>query len=518
MGITGTLAVGNGGIGTTTLTDGGILLGSGTNAITAMSVLADGEIVIGDGTTDPVALAAFTASTGTLKHESGGIEANISAIADGGMLVGTGTGSMAIRASFMTAGAAGFVKHELGGLEFDCSAITTDQFLVGQSAGVIAVRTPAQTRTHLGTVIGTDVQAFGAILDDFNTLGAASTDGEFIVATGAGAFAYESGATARTSMGAIATVVEDTTPQLGGQLDVNGQALGNGTLELLTFTETASAVNHINITNNSTGNAPIVQAAGDNTDIDLQLRSKGTGNVVLMDDSGNQILVANDVASAINQVQIQNSAIGNAVQVSATGDDTNISLNLVAKGSGAVQANGVLITTVGKQTIWAPAAAMQPTASNGCAALAITETTAGRPDMQTLDFDTTADEHAQFSVAFPKSWNEGTITFKVFWTSTATDTDGVAWGLQGVAAADSNTIDVAYGTAIVVTDDNQSAAEDCLITAESSAMTIAGSPAAGELSFFRVFRDVSDANDDMTEDARLLGVQIFATTDAADDT
>ncbi len=45
--------------------DGGVLLGSGTSAITAMAVLENGEIIIGDGTTDPVALAAFNASDGT---------------------------------------------------------------------------------------------------------------------------------------------------------------------------------------------------------------------------------------------------------------------------------------------------------------------------------------------------------------------------------------------------------------------------------------------------------------------
>ena len=56
-GLSATLVVANGGTGATALTDGGILLGSGTGAITAMAVLADGEIIIGDGTTDPVAAA-----------------------------------------------------------------------------------------------------------------------------------------------------------------------------------------------------------------------------------------------------------------------------------------------------------------------------------------------------------------------------------------------------------------------------------------------------------------------------
>ena len=141
----------------------------------------------------------------------------------------------------------------------------------------------------------------------------------------------------------------------------------------------------------------------------------------------------------------------------------------------------------------------------------------GRPDLYTLDFDDASDEHAQFTVAFPKSWNLGTVTFQAFWTSTATDTDGVAWGLQGVACANDNTIDIAYGTAVVVTDDNISAAEDCLVTAASGAVTIAGSPGDDELCFFRIFRDVSDGNDDMAEDARLLGIKLFYTTDAKND-
>ena len=120
-------------------------------------------------------------------------------------------------------------------------------------------------------------------------------------------------------------------------------------------------------------------------------------------------------------------------------------------------------------------------------------------------------------MAFPKQWNLGTITFQCFWTSTATDTDGVTWGLQGVAMNDNETQDVAYGTAVVVDDSCQSAAEELYVTAESGAVTIAGTPADNDLAYFRIFRDVSDSNDDAAEDARLLGVKIFYTTDAAND-
>ena len=173
-------------------------------------------------------------------------------------------------------------------------------------------------------------------------------------------------------------------------------------------------------------------------------------------------------------------------------------------------------SSIGKQTIWVPANAMKETASNGCAGIANVETTAGRPDMNVLDFDASSDEHAQFQIAMPKSWNEGTVTFQVFWCSTATDTDGVSWGLQGVSVPDNSTIDVAYGTAVVVDDANQGAAEEQLVTAESGALTIANA-AADTVTYFRIFRDVSDANDTATEDARLLGCKVFFTTDAEND-
>jgi hypothetical protein len=184
---------------------------------------------------------------------------------------------------------------------------------------------------------------------------------------------------------------------------------------------------------------------------------------------------------------------------------------------GTVVATGASASAVGKHTIWIPASAMAPATTAGCAALAQLETSSNKVNYPVLDFDATSDEHAHFNIAMPKGWNEGTLTFQVWWSSTATDTDGVAWGLQAVAISDNEAIDTAWGTAIVVTDDAQSAAGEAYVTAESAAMTIAGTPAANDIVFFRIFRDVSDANDDMTEDARLIGIKLFYTTDAGTD-
>jgi hypothetical protein len=53
----------DGGTGASSLTDGGILLGSGTGAVTAMAVLTDSQMIVGDGSTDPVAESGATLRT-----------------------------------------------------------------------------------------------------------------------------------------------------------------------------------------------------------------------------------------------------------------------------------------------------------------------------------------------------------------------------------------------------------------------------------------------------------------------
>ena len=70
----GTLVVANGGTGATTLTDGGVLLGSGTGAITALAQATDGQLVIGSTGADPV-LATLASSGGsiTITNSAGGI-------------------------------------------------------------------------------------------------------------------------------------------------------------------------------------------------------------------------------------------------------------------------------------------------------------------------------------------------------------------------------------------------------------------------------------------------------------
>ena len=127
--------------------------------------------------------------------------------------------------------------------------------------------------------------------------------------------------------GGISNVVEDTTPQLGGQLDVNGNSIGDGTNELLKFTEDASAVNEITISNAATGSDPIVEATGDDANVNLALRAKGSAFVDILGNStrSGAIRLFEDTDNGTNSITLTpNSSIGGDYTLSlpSTGNDT----------------------------------------------------------------------------------------------------------------------------------------------------------------------------------------------------
>ena len=168
----------------------------------------------------------------------------------------------------------------------------------------------------------------------------------------------------------------------------------------------------------------------------------------------------------------------------------------------------------GKETIWIPAGAMYPNTTAGCSALTQVELSNG-PELKVLDFAADADNFAQFTVSFPKSWDEGTVTFQAFWTVTGTNTGTVAWALTGRGFADNAEINQAFPTAVVATAKAFSGTTgDMTVSAESGALTITGA-AVDTTTFFEISRDVTA--DTQTADARLIGIKLFFTTNAAND-
>jgi hypothetical protein len=262
-----------------------------------------------------------------------------------------------------------------------------------------------------------------------------------------------------------------------------------------------------------------VTLTGTQTLTNKTLTSPKIGTSIL-DTNGLQLALLTATSSAVNEITLANAASGSNPTLTASGDDANIGISLATKGSGVIKAEdgGGTVSAVkiaGKETIWVPALAMYPTTTNGCAAVAQVEGTAQRPEIKACDFDASSDEFAQFAVTFPKSWNEGTVTFQTFWSVTGTNTGTVCFQLAGGSIANDAAIDTAYGTAVANTALAASGtASDLMVNAESGAVTIANA-AADTWTSFQINRDVSA--DDQTADARLLGIKLFFTTDAAND-
>lgn len=168
----------------------------------------------------------------------------------------------------------------------------------------------------------------------------------------------------------------------------------------------------------------------------------------------------------------------------------------------------------GVHTIWVPAAAMTPRTTNG-ASPGSTELATNDIMLATLDFDTTTEEGAGFHIAMPKSWNESTVTFIPYWTA-ASGSGGVVWQMQGVATSNDDAMDAALGTGQTSTD-TLLAANDCHIGPTSSAITINGTPAENDLVYFEITREVADGSDTLGVDAKLIGVKVLVTLNAADD-
>jgi hypothetical protein len=257
-----------------------------------------------------------------------------------------------------------------------------------------------------------------------------------------------------------------------------------------------------------------VTLTGTQTLTNKTLTSPAIGTKI-SDTNGNELLLLTATGSAVNELTLANASTGNGPILSATGE-TNVDINLNPKGTGVLKSATAAIQIAGKETMWIPASAMYATTTNPAEAAQV-ETTALRPDMKVFDFAAAADDFVQFSVAFPKSWNEGTITYQTFWTPSTTNTGNCIWGLQGVSVGDGDTIDVAFGTAVTVTDAGIGTVEDQQVSSVSSAVTIAGSPAVDQQTYFQLFRDANAGGDTFSADARVLGVKIFFTTDAAND-
>lgn len=212
-------------------------------------------------------------------------------------------------------------------------------------------------------------------------------------------------------------------------------------------------------------------------------------------------------------------AVQDGATIRATVNQLRAGLAAAAHGHALADVAGLQsaldgVRVQGRRSLWIPASALEVPATAG-AAPGSAEGAAHGILRRTLDFDAAVPESAQATLVLPKAWDGGTLAVQLLWTA-PTGPGGVAWTVEGVAVADGESLDAAFGAAVTVTD-SVSAPESLQATDESAALTPAGTAADGGVVVLRITRAVDHMADTLAADAQLLGLRVFYGVDAASD-
>lgn len=210
------------------------------------------------------------------------------------------------------------------------------------------------------------------------------------------------------------------------------------------------------------------------------------------------------LTSPVFNTGVSGSALANAATTGAGVSTTHL---LTPAGF-----SGSILNAVGPQQIWIDASYfVSPTAGGA----ELTTVDIGGKPFYIAAFDTASEETVFFSFKMPKNWNLGTLTYQVFFAHGATATNfGTAWGLSAVAISNDDPANSAFGTEVVVTDTGGTT-DDFYGSPVSGAVTVGGTPAAEDLVVFKLARKVANAGDTLAIDARVRGLALIYTTNAA---
>lgn len=221
------------------------------------------------------------------------------------------------------------------------------------------------------------------------------------------------------------------------------------------------------------------------------------------------------------------------VEIIQSGENKQVAVSNIGAGGGGtvtsvsvVTANGfsgsvadptttpaITLTVQGVQDLFLSAAANWPRTTGGCGDLTKYEMATSLVNIQGLPFDATTQEFAQIQIVLPRKYNLGTITAVPYWMATS-GSGSVQWGVSGGAYSHDDALTVALGTA-QTSDLTMTAANDLQISPATSAITLAGTPAAADLIVLQISRN--PASDTLAVDAILIGVSVRVTVNAVID-
>ena len=378
-----------------------------------------------------------------------------------------GTGGGTLQNSSVTIDDSGYIFQQgsSGTARIDTVNLTADRtiswpnssgtlYIIGGTDVAVAdggtgASSAADARTNLGLVIGTNVQAYDAQLAD--VAGLTPTASTFIVGDGSN-FVSHSAALARGDLGLV--------------IGTNVQAWDNDLDDLAALAHT-------------TASAMIV--------------TNGTDWVA----TGTTVVRSNlDLATT------------------ATPQFTKLGLGAAASGTAAALINlntggNIVVGDLNpKRTIVLSAAGGWAATSQGTSvAAAKFEMSTNKNNYQLMQFNPSATSYAEWTVAMPDNYDGDKVIAKFYWTLNDTTGSVVVWEIGAVSVADNESLDVAFGATGTAQDTHNAAAYKLNVSPNTGPVTIAGTPAGGELVQFRVKR-AANVSPDTAATAYLASVKL----------
>lgn len=345
-------------------------------------------------------------------------------------------------------------------LDISAGSVTISGF----GATLVDDANAAAARTTLGLVIGTDVQAYDAQLTDI--AGLTPTGSTFIEGNGSN-FVSRTAAEVRGDLGLV--------------IGTNVQAWDADLDAIAALSGTAFAVR-----------------TGTNTWAQRTLT--GTTNQISISNpdgvSGNPTFSTPQDIATTSTPQFARLGLGAAASGTATA-----LINLNTGG------NIVVGDQRPKRTIVLSGAGGWPSTTSGATGPIKTEMSTNKDNYQLIQFNPAATAYCEWTVAMPDNYDGDTVTAQFYWTLNDTTGSAVVWQLAGASVADNESLDIAFGTSQSVTDSHNSAAYKLDVSAATPPITLAGTPAGGELVQFRVKR-AAGVGADTAATAYLLAVKL----------